>query len=163
MNNQKVILLNANYQYHDVITIEKAIKLIYRGVVEVVADTFYEIKTLFDIYKVPKVLKLNKIIKCLYNKGMQFNKKNVMVRDEYRCQYCGKFSHSLTIDHVVPKSRGGKNTFENTVACCSACNTKKDNKLPHEVGMKLLSAPKTPSINDFIIKKMKVLGVSMEF
>jgi hypothetical protein len=73
---------------------------------------------------------------------------NIMVRDEEMCQYCGKHFRELTLDHVIPRSRGGTSTWENLVACCRACNGRKGNRLPHEVGMKLLRQPR-PLHNEY--------------
>jgi len=67
---------------------------------------------------------------------------NIMLRDEDTCQYCGKHSRELTLDHVIPRSRGGESTWENLVACCRACNGRKGNRLPKDVGMHLLRQPK---------------------
>lgn len=74
------------------------------------------------------------------------NRKNVIWRDKNICQYCGnKFSfHELTMDHVIPKSRGGDKSWENIVACCKKCNTKKSNKTPEEARMPLIKKPSVP-------------------
>jgi hypothetical protein len=73
---------------------------------------------------------------------------NIMLRDEETCQYCGKHFRELTLDHVIPRSRGGQSTWENLVACCRACNGRKGNRLPHEVGMKLMRQPR-PLHNEY--------------
>ncbi len=73
---------------------------------------------------------------------------NIMLRDEEICQYCGKRTRELTLDHVIPRSRGGQSTWENLVACCRPCNGRKGNHLPHEVGMKLLKLPR-PLHNEY--------------
>jgi hypothetical protein len=73
---------------------------------------------------------------------------NIMLRDEELCQYCGKHFRELTLDHVIPRSRGGQSTWENLVACCRSCNGRKGNHLPHEVGMKLLRQPR-PLHNEY--------------
>lgn len=67
---------------------------------------------------------------------------NILLRDDEMCQYCGKHSRELTLDHVIPRSRGGLSTWENLVACCKACNGRKGNKFPKEAGMKLLRPPR---------------------
>ncbi len=67
---------------------------------------------------------------------------NIMLRDEDTCQYCGKHSRELTLDHVIPRSRGGQSTWENLVACCRACNGRKGNRYLKDVGMHLLKQPK---------------------
>ncbi len=67
---------------------------------------------------------------------------NILLRDDETCQYCGKRSRELTLDHVIPRSRGGQSTWENLVACCKACNGRKGNRMPKEVNMRLLKTPK---------------------
>jgi hypothetical protein len=67
---------------------------------------------------------------------------NIMLRDEDTCQYCGKHSRELTLDHVMPRSRGGQSTWENLVACCRACNGRKGNRYLKDVGMHLLKQPR---------------------
>ena len=67
---------------------------------------------------------------------------NIILRDEETCQYCGKHIRDLTLDHVLPRSRGGQSTWENLVACCRACNGRKGNHLPKEVGMRLIRTPR---------------------
>ncbi|MGH2486073.1 MAG: HNH endonuclease, partial [Ktedonobacterales bacterium] len=67
---------------------------------------------------------------------------NIMLRDEDTCQYCGKHSRELTLDHVIPRSRGGQSTWENLVACCRACNGRKGNRHLKDVGMRLLKQPR---------------------
>lgn len=80
----------------------------------------------------------------------RFSRKNVYIRDGYRCQYCDKRfpSSELNIDHVVPTSRGGKTTWTNTVLSCVACNDKKANRTPEEAGMTLIRQPQVPSAED---------------
>lgn len=67
---------------------------------------------------------------------------NIMLRDEETCQYCGKHSRELTLDHVIPRSRGGQSTWENLVACCRACNGRKGNRYLKDAGMHLLKQPR---------------------
>ena len=89
-------------------------------------------------------------------------RKTILYRDKKTCQYCGKVfpSSGLNRDHVIPRSRGGENTWENLVASCFKCNTKKDNRTPKEAGMKLLSTPVKPKFipnNDFVIKDKRYI------
>jgi 5-methylcytosine-specific restriction endonuclease McrA len=92
----------------------------------------------------------------------QWSRKGVLVRDDYMCIYCGVqpgtlqkgkvvAKSDLTIDHILPKSRGGKDTWSNTACACAACNHKKGDRLPHEVGMKLKWEPKTPRTSYLVI------------
>jgi 5-methylcytosine-specific restriction endonuclease McrA len=74
--------------------------------------------------------------------ALQPTRSNILLRDDETCQYCGKHSRELTLDHVIPRSRGGTSTWENLVACCKSCNGKKGNRLPKEVNMRLLRQPR---------------------
>jgi len=89
---------------------------------------------------------------------VKFTKRNVLVRDGHRCQYCGRRQPAsrLTVDHVVPRSRGGRSTWTNVVAACMECNTRKGGKLPWEVGMKLVRPPGVPRKNPAILDKVRL-------
>ncbi|MCX6152651.1 MAG: HNH endonuclease [Candidatus Kapabacteria bacterium] len=102
------------------------------------------IKTISKDFPYPSIIKLNKFVFVPY-KNIEISRKNIIKRDSYQCQYCGIKSLELTIDHVIPKSRGGSYTWDNLVACCHKCNNKKSSKTPEEVGLKLMSIPKTPN------------------
>jgi len=77
-------------------------------------------------------------------KELSFSRKNILRRDNYTCQYCGTFNNSLTVDHVVPKSRGGETNWMNIVVACKTCNLKKGNRTPFEVDMQLRQLPRKP-------------------
>ena len=92
-----------------------------------------------------------RIIRYLYYdkmflKKIKFTRRNIFARDEFTCQYCGKKYRleELQLEHVVPKSKGGKSTWANTVCACHSCNTEKRNRTPEEAGMKLIRKPHTP-------------------
>jgi len=123
----------------------------------------YTDKTIFNAektftMKIPAVIKLIKAIRSLYRNRVPFSKRNVMVRDGFVCAYCGS-NDSLTIDHVLPASRGGKSTFENCVTACKKCNSKKGNSTPSEVHMFLKKKPYAPTISEFIKIRMEKLGI----
>ncbi|ADG67037.1 HNH endonuclease [Planctopirus limnophila DSM 3776] len=96
--------------------------------------------------QVPKIIRLLSYDRMPRN-AVKFNRRNIFLRDENRCQYCGKkFSlHKLSLDHVMPKSRGGPTSWENIVCSCLDCNVRKGGRTPHEAGMKLMSTPSKPS------------------
>ena len=79
------------------------------------------------------------------NMAVEISRKNVLVRDNYECQYCGKKSKSLTVDHIIPKFRNGQDTWENLVAACKNCNQTKGEKTPEEANMPLVRKPKRPN------------------
>jgi 5-methylcytosine-specific restriction endonuclease McrA len=107
---------------------------------------------------VPLVMRLIKIIRMIYKNRVPFTKKNVFVRDKYKCGYCGT-GKELTVDHIIPTSRGGKNNFENCITACKPCNNKKDRRTPSEAKMYLSHQPYAPTISEFIRLKMKQLKV----
>jgi len=92
----------------------------------------------------PSVIKLSNYIKIPF-KSIELSRKNILRRDDHRCQYCGKKTTDLTIDHIIPKSRGGGDTWENLVTACVRCNNRKGNRTPEEAEMKLLSKPRKPN------------------
>ena len=153
----KVILLDVNYQYHQTITVKKAMNLLCRGVAEIVKSTE---KKIHDNFFVPVVLRLLKIIRKFYGKAVKWSPYNLFIRDGFTCQYCGTKlpREKLTIDHVHPQDLGGKTEWENCVASCGPCNNKKGNKKLHEVKYVLKKKPIQPTIMEFARKQIKELG-----
>ena len=158
----ETILLNTDYTYLANISWKRAVCLVVKGKVEVIKYAEKVIKN-FDgsfIMKVPIVIKLVKIIRILYKTKVPFSKKNVIIRDEFTCGYCGKKGGNLTIDHIVPRSRMGKTNFENCVASCKECNHKKGNLTPSEANMYLKHKPTQPTIQEFLSLKIKNNGIN---
>lgn len=156
---QNCVILNGDYSYLNTVTWQKAIKLIVKGKATVVKYTEVVVRTAEHVVvKIPAVMKLMKIIRTIYRTKVPFSKKNVMVRDNFICQYCGSLKQ-LTIDHVIPVSRGGKSTFENCVTACKNCNHKKSDKLPSELHMYLKKQPISPTIAEFTRIKAVKSGV----
>ena len=96
----------------------------------------------------------------IYRNKVPYSKRNIMVRDDHKCVYCGT-EKELTIDHVIPISQGGKTSFENCVAACKTCNSKKGSRTPSEAKMYLRVQPYAPTISEFFRKKMKQLGLDI--
>ena len=109
------------------------------------------IRTVNQQVMVPTVLLLRGYDRMLMQE-MKFNRQNLLERDDYRCQYCGKNlpAKELNMDHVVPRDRGGGTTWENVVISCIKCNSKKSNRSPKEAGMRLLKEPKRPPRRPFM-------------
>lgn len=152
------VILNMDYSFLNIVSWEKAIKLAEKGKATVVKYSDRVFRTVDKVIKIPAVMKLIKLIRTIYRTKVVFSKKNVISRDRYTCQYCGSHEH-LTIDHVVPVSKGGKSTFENCVAACQECNAKKGNKLPREIGMFPKKQPVAPTISEFTRIKAEKSGV----
>jgi 5-methylcytosine-specific restriction endonuclease McrA len=100
-------------------------------------------------FPIPSVIRLKYFVKVPYRARVTLSRRAVFVRDGFECQYCGTAAEN--VDHVIPRSRGGPHSWENVVAACKACNTRKENRLPHEVGMKLRSKPAAPREKVWII------------
>lgn len=158
---QRVILLNSDYSFLNTVNWKKAMCLIAKGKVEIVKASKKIIKSAENAWEmvVPKVLRLVKLVRTIYKTRVPFSKKNVLYRDEFTCQYCGKKKQRLTIDHVIPKSKGGRSNFENCVASCKPCNNKKGNRLPSEAKMGLPKRPIQPTIMEFLHIRMRMLGI----
>ena len=102
------------------------------------------IRSAQNSFDLPSVIRLNFYVHLNY-KDIVLNRRNILKRDNYRCQYCAKQATPLTLDHIVPKNKGGKDSWENLVAACSKCNTRKGDTLLKHMDMKLLKKPKKPS------------------
>ena len=111
------------------------------------------------VFRAPAVLLLIKVVRSVYRARVPFSNKNVLVRDRFVCAYCGKKAKPLTIDHVIPRSKGGKTSWENCVACCKACNNNKGARTPTEAKMHLIKRPFQPTIAEFIRIRLKQSAV----
>lgn len=92
----------------------------------------------------PSIIRLENYVRVHYKRVM-LSRKNILRRDNHKCQYCGRSDLPLTIDHVIPKSKGGQDTWENLVAACIKCNNKKGDRTLEEANMKLIRKPFRPS------------------
>jgi hypothetical protein len=145
----KILLLTNSYEFNSFVEERRAIKLIINNKVEAVS--YWEdgdLEWITGECKFPSILKLiNPIKKFNYNSVYNFNRKAIIKRDGSACQYCSKrlSNREITIDHVVPRSHGGINSFVNCVVSCSRCNGLKRNRTPEEAGLKLISKPQIPT------------------
>jgi len=159
---ERVIVLNCDYTFINTVSLKKAIKYIVSDKVEVVKsapDLFKNSEGTVCI-KIPLIVRLIKMIRSIYKSRVPYSKRNIFVRDNYVCQYCSKkLKTNLSVDHIIPSSRGGKTNFENCVTACKPCNNKKDNKTPREAGMTLKRIPVQPTIMEFLRKKMKQFNI----
>jgi 5-methylcytosine-specific restriction endonuclease McrA len=141
-----VLVLNSSFQPLSVITERRLVVLLSKKKVTFLDD---EVRKLIEESIQARRLELERpvIVQLLANVrvprvALQPTRANILLRDEDTCQYCGKHSRDLTLDHVIPRSRGGKSTWENLVASCKACNGKKGNRLLKEVNMHLIRQPR---------------------
>ena len=145
MDSRKVLILNQTFEPLQVCTARRAVVLLFTGRAERVEDSGKVIRSPSRCFPIPLVIRLQHFVRKPIPPTISFNKKNILKRDAYTCQYCGRNSgERMTIDHVVPKSLGGRTVWENVVSACRACNLKKANKRPAEAGMRLLRKPSRP-------------------
>src|SRR5262249_39938871 len=140
----KVLLLNASYEPLSVVTAPKALTLVFRRVAEVLEiDKGHVLRSAHFVFDVPSVIRLTQYIDVRSRKNRVTNRHRILARDHYRCQYCGKrgTAFDLTLDHILPRSRGGRTVAENLVAACKTCNNRKGDRTPEEARMPLLTNP----------------------
>ena len=139
-------MLDQSYQPVKVIPWERAITLLSLGKVEILEEYDRELRSTFLVIKMPAVVRLLSKFKR-YKKPVKFSRINVYARDNYQCQYCGKSKKmkDLTYDHVIPRAKGGRTSWENIVSCCEPCNTKKSHMTLKQAGMKLKKKPVRPT------------------
>jgi 5-methylcytosine-specific restriction endonuclease McrA len=146
----KVLLLNQSYEPLSICNVKKAIILILLGKADLIAEN--QKKSIHSVtreFPWPSVIKLNDYKKLPFKKII-LTRKNIIRRDNHKCGYCGRGDLPLTIDHVIPKSRGGQDSWENLVAACLPCNNKKGDRTPEEASLKLRNKLFTPSYIMFI-------------
>ena len=141
----RVLILNASYEPLHVCSVKRAVNLLMHEVVERVEDSRRVLRTPSTLFPVPSVVRLKRYVRRPHRQRVAFNRRNVFRRDDQRCQYCGGRAVDLTLDHVVPRSRGGPTSWENVVACCRACNARKRDRTPEEARMQILRRPTAPA------------------
>ena len=142
--NNSVLVLNQNYEPIAVCNVKKAVILVYLGKAEIVESLDREIRSVSVSMPFPSVVRLQIYIYRPYT-AVILNRKNIIKRDHFTCQYCNKKNVPLTVDHIIPRQYGGKHTWENLICACVRCNNKKGNRTPDQAGMKLLKRPRKPS------------------
>ncbi|MBP7999210.1 MAG: HNH endonuclease [Chloroflexi bacterium] len=155
-----VLLLNASYEPLAVIPKQRALSLMARGRVEAVTDDLFQVGGASRTFTIPTVLRLRRYVNVPM-RGARWSRRAVFHRDGYRCVYCGVrvgdkrkgvtlAREDFTLDHVIPRSRGGKNSWGNTACACAPCNQRKGDRTPDEAGMTMLWEPKTPRV-DYLV------------
>jgi 5-methylcytosine-specific restriction endonuclease McrA len=141
---QQVLVLNASYEPLNVCSVRRAHVLVFKGKAEVLEDLPRPLRSASDTFRWPHVIRLVTYVRVPRAVKRKISRRALFARDGWRCQYCGS-SGKLTLDHVVPRSRGGDSVWENVVTSCAPCNLKKGNRLLEEVEMRLFALPKPPS------------------
>jgi len=138
------LVLNANYEPLNVCTTKRALVLIFSEKASLVKNGRGEVRTVSASYPAPSIIRLDDMIKRP-RPTVKLTKSEVFRRDNYTCQYCGRKTAKLTLDHVTPRHQGGIHSWDNLVAACPACNHRKGGKTPNQAHMNLLNKPYTPS------------------
>lgn len=138
------LLLKPTYEPLTVVTRNRAVKMVLAGRVSVLdEDESKPVRSAKFIMPEPKVLLMHEMVKTPYRAAPPCSRRGVLVRDGYKCAYCGAFAE--TWDHIIPRSEGGKSSWENTVAACKWCNSHKGNKFLDDIGWELKVQPRQPS------------------
>lgn len=139
----RALVLNTSHQPLAVVTARRAVVLVLKDKAEVLASDGQVFRSEHVSMDAPSVLRLRRFVRVPYRAQAPLTRRAVFARDHWTCQYCGAPAENL--DHVVPKSRGGTHTWDNVVAACRRCNSKKENRFIDEAGLHLARLPLAPS------------------
>jgi 5-methylcytosine-specific restriction endonuclease McrA len=145
----RALVLNASFEPLSVVPVRRAIVLVLRERADVVESNGKVWHSERLSFASPSVIRLRHYVKVPYARRVPLNRKTVFMRDQYTCQYCHNTAENL--DHVVPKSQGGLHTWENVVASCRRCNTKKGGRTPQQAGLSLRRRPSAPREHAWVL------------
>lgn len=146
---RKVLVLNQDFRALTICSAQRAFLLVFTNKAELVTkDKSRTLRTVSSSFPMPSIIRLNNYVNLPY-KGVMLNRQNIFRRDGNRCQYCGS-TYDLTLDHVLPKSRGGLSSWDNLVTACKNCNSRKGDRTPEEAEMPLPRKPFKPSFIMFL-------------
>src|ERR671925_53472 len=140
----QVLVLNASYEPLNVCTVRRAHVLVFKGKAEVIEQLEQPLRAAAAAFPWPHVIRLLNYVRVPRAIQRKISRRALFARDGWRCVYCGTSGGRLTLDHVVPRSRGGESVWENVVTACAPCNLRKGDRLPHEVSMHLRRQPRPP-------------------
>ncbi|MGI9254436.1 MAG: HNH endonuclease [Thermomicrobiales bacterium] len=153
-----VLVLNQNYEPLNVCNVRRAIVLVFDGKAEVLEGHGHQLKSASRVWESPSVIRMTYHIHKPRPK-VKLTRREIFIRDGYTCQYCGRAAGSdLTLDHVIPKSRGGGHSWENLVSACKACNHRKGSRSLNEARMTLRAAPREPRAGQYYTIERRVNG-----
>lgn len=145
---QSVLVLNQNFEPLNVCNVQRALTLVLKAKAEVLEQHETALHSARQVLPIPSVIRLAYQVRRPPTQ-MGLSRRGIFLRDGFACQYCGAQPRLLTLDHVVPKSRGGRNTWENLVTACPACNHRKGGRTLREARMRLLREPRPPRHNPY--------------
>jgi len=149
----RTLVLNSGYEPVQLISWQKALCLVLTAKAEVVAEYNQVVRTVSQMFPLPSVVRLKRYVRVVQRITFaRCTRKNVLLRDRHQCQYCGVQCRpgTITIDHVVPRSRGGRTVWENVVAACHTCNRRKGDLNVERSGLKLMRAPRRPAWRELL-------------
>lgn len=141
---RRVLILNSSYEPLTTVTLKRAVVLILREKAEIIEDSGREVRSATVSVAAPRVIRLLAFVKVPYRAKVPVTRRGVLNRDRNECCYCTR-RKATTIDHIRPRSRGGKHMWENVVASCTPCNARKDARTPEEAGMEMRFQPFVPA------------------
>jgi 5-methylcytosine-specific restriction endonuclease McrA len=139
----RALVLNASHQPLAVVSARRAVVLVLKDKAEVLVSNGQVFRSEFIAMDAPSVLRLRRYVRVPYRATAPLTRGAVFARDAWTCQYCGAAAENL--DHVVPRSRGGTHTWDNVVAACRRCNSRKENRLIEDAGLRLARRPTAPA------------------
>jgi len=148
--NSSVLVLNQNYQPLNVCNVRRAVSLLGRGKAEALEENGSYLRSAYATLAEPAVIRLVYLVKRPLHRR-RLSRREVFARDRYECQYCGTHTRALTVDHVIPRSKGGVHVWTNVVSACDSCNHRKAGRTPREARMKLLRLPREPRPNPYAL------------
>lgn len=156
-----VLVLNSDYSPLNVTSLQRGFTLVYKGKAEVLKSSEEPIVCGIKKFTRPLIIRLLTYV-SFKRRRVRVNRHRILKRDNYSCVYCGS-KKQLTIDHIIPKSKGGGNTWDNLVTCCISCNSKKGDKMLHETNMKLMKKPTEPTIfSDSVGQSLQKLWIEFQ-
>ena len=158
-----VLLLNASFEPLHVISLRRAVGLVVAGKVDVIANGDGELHSASASWPIPTVLRLRYMVRVPFRRDIGLTRRGVMLRDQRRCQFTHCARAASTLDHVVPRSRGGEHSWTNVVAACGPCNTRKGDRLLSELGWSLRHPPSMPRATVVMLSSAGVQRVPDEW
>ncbi len=146
MESSSVLVLNQNYEPLNVCNVRRAIVLVLRGKAEIIETGRDVIHTASNVFVLPSVIRLISLIRRPRPR-VRLTRKEIFARDGWQCVYCGRATRELTLDHVMPRHRGGPHTWENLVSACKPCNHRKAGRTPSEARMAMAIEPGRPRVS----------------
>lgn len=158
---RQVLVLNTTYEPLNVCSLKRALVLLIKEKAEVLESAGQRIHSQKLALPMPAVIRLLNHVRVPPGERRRISRRAILARDGFRCQYCGS-TKQLTLDHVIPVSRGGTNSWENVVTSCAPCNVRKGASLPSEIGMAPRNRPRPPSLIELLVPGTRELPPSWQ-